>query len=347
MAKKKILYIEDNAENRFLVREILELSGYSVLEAEEGSSGILRAISERPDLVLVDIMMPGLDGREVTTYLRGIPYFEKTPIIALTASVMKGERESALAAGCDGYIQKPVDVVLLPKQIEKFLKGYRETLSGEEELHYLRKHTRQLAERLNQKVHQLADTHEANRRLIEQAWVDDLTGLPNQRYLHWKLQNDLGAAKRFGTSLSCVMADLDDVKEVSQGAAPFYSELILRPVADVFSANKRGYDLVGRYGRSKLLMAFPVDGQKGIAIAERIRNKVASSRIVTEGNHAIKVTVSFGVAVFQNDRTISESDLIRSAEEALHEASEAGGNRSVMFKDGYIASVPKPGSREI
>jgi diguanylate cyclase (GGDEF)-like protein len=346
MAKKRILYIEDNAENRFLVREILELAGYSVLEAEEGSSGILKAVSERPDLVLVDIMMPGLDGREVTTYLRGIPYFEKLPIIALTASVMKGERESALAAGCDGYIQKPVDVVLLPKQIEKFLKGHRETLSGEEELHYLRKHTRQLAERLNQKVHQLSDTYEVNRRLIDQAWVDDLTGLPNQRYLLWRLRNDLGAAKRFGTALSCVMADLDEVKEVSERAAPFYAESILRPLAEIFSANKRGYDVVGRYSRSKLLLAFPVDGQKGIAIAERIRGKVESSRIMAEGNHPMKVTVSFGVAVFQNDRSISETDLIRSAQEALHEASEAGGNRSVMFNDGWIASIPKPDLRE-
>src|SRR5581483_8085721 len=187
MAKKKILYIEDNAENRLLVREILELAGYAVFEAEEGSSGILKAISERPDLILVDIMMPGLDGREVTTYLRGIPYFEKLPIVALTASVMK---------------------------------GHREILSGEEELHYLRKHSLKLAERLNQKIHQLSDTHEANRRLLDQTWIDDLTGLPNRRYLHWRLRNDLGAAKRFGTALSCVMADLDDMKEVSEGTAP-------------------------------------------------------------------------------------------------------------------------------
>lgn len=346
MAKKKILYIEDNAENRFLVREILELAGYAVIEAEEGSSGILKAISEHPDLVLVDIMMPGLDGREVTTYLRGIPYFEKLPIVALTASVMKGERESALAAGCDGYIQKPGDVVLLPKQVEKFLKGHREVLSGEEELQYLRKHTRQLAERLNQKVHQLSDTYEANRRLLDQTWVDDLTGLPNHRYLHWRIRNELRAAKRFGTSLSCVMADLDALKEAPRGTAPFYAESILRPVSEIFSANRRSYDVVGRYSRSKLLLVFPVDGRKGIAIAERIRSKVELSRILTEGNQAVKVTVSFGVAVFQNDRPISENDLIRSAEEALHEASEAGGNRSVMFKEGWISSVPKPDSRQ-
>jgi diguanylate cyclase (GGDEF)-like protein len=331
VAQKKILYIEDNAENRFLVREILEIAGYTVLEAEEGSSGILKAVSERPDLVLVDIMMPGLDGREVATYLRGIPALEKVPIVALTASVLKGERESALAAGCDGYLQKPVDVVQLPKQIEAFLQGRRETLSVEEELHYLRKHTRQLAERLNQKVQQLSGTNETNKRLMDQVWIDDLTGLPNHRYLHWRIRNDLEAAKRFGTSLSCIIANLDYLDRADQG--PYNLETFLGPVAEIFTVNKRMYDLVGRYSRSKLLLVFPVDGPMGIAIAERIRHKVEAGKITTTGNKPVKVTVSLGVAALKKDRFISEKELIHCAEEALYQACEEGGNRSVMYQD--------------
>lgn len=346
MAKKKILYIEDNSENRLLVREILELSGYVVLEAEEGSSGVLKAISERPDLVLVDIMMPGLDGREVATYLRGIPYFEKIPIVALTASVMKGEREAALAAGCSGYLQKPVDVVELPRQIKEYLQGRREVLGAEEELAYLRKHTRQLAERLNQKVHQLSDTYEANKRLIDLAWVDDLTGLPNHRYLHWKLRNDLEVAKRFETSLSFVMAELDDLEQLSKSKPPLYVEALLRAISEIFSLNKRIYDVVGRYSRSKLLLAFPVDAQKGIAIAERIRNKVGSARVAADGSEPVRVTVSMGVATFEKERPLSEKDLIRCADEALHRATEEGGNRSIIYGDGasfFLRPAPKRG----
>ena len=330
MAQKRILYIEDYAENRLLVREILEIAGYTVLEAEEGSSGILKAISERPDLVLVDIMMPGLDGREVATYLRGIPALERIPIVALTASVLKGERESALAAGCDGYLQKPVDVVQLPRQIEEFLQGRRETLSPEEELHYLRKHTRQLAERLNQKIHQLSGTHEVNKRLMDQAWIDDLTGLPNHRYIHWRIRNDLETAKRFGTSLSCIIADLD--MRPASGETSGNIEVLLGPVAKIFTANKRIYDLIGRYSRSKLLLAFPVDGDKGIAIAERIRNKVEACEIRANGNKPTKVTISLGVAALQKDQVISEKDLIRCADEALYQAGEDGGNRSVIHR---------------
>ncbi len=332
MAKEKILYIEDNAESRFLVREILELAGYTVIQADEGSSGILKAISERPDLVLVDIMMPGLDGREVATYLRGIPYFEKIPIIALTASGMKGERESALAAGCDGYLQKPVDVIQLPKQLKEFLKGNRERLSPDEELHYLRKHAWHLAERLNQKVHQLSDTYEANKRRIDHAWVDDLTGLPNHRYLHWRIRNDLEMAKRFGASLSCVMADLD-LKQISKREASLDAESLLCSFFQIVSANKRIYDVAGRYSRSKLLLAFPVDGPVGIGIAERIRQKVGASGITINGSQTIKVTVSLGISAFPSGQLISEKDLIERADEALCEAREAGGNRSVISKE--------------
>lgn len=353
MAKKKILYIEDNSENRLLVREILELSGYIVVEAEEGSSGVLKAISERPDLVLVDIMMPGLDGREVATYLRGIPYFEKIPIVALTASVMKGERESALAAGCDGYLQKPVDVVELPKQVREYLRGRREVLGAEEELHYLRKHTRHLAERLNQKVHQLSDTYEANKRLIDLAWVDELTGLPNHRYLHWRLRNDLEAAKRFGTSLSFIMADLDDLEQLTKLNPPFYVEALLRSISEIFSLNKRIYDVIGRYSGSKLLLVFPVDAQKGIVIAERIRHRVESVRIAADGKEPIRVTVSMGVATFQKERSLSEQggtldvkDLIRCADEALHQATEEGGNRSIVYSNGIASSFLRPAPKD-
>ncbi|HLG21500.1 MAG TPA: response regulator, partial [Candidatus Manganitrophaceae bacterium] len=173
MNKKKILYIEDNAENRLLIRRVLEADGYVVIEAEDGSTGISKAESERPDLILMDIMMPGLDGREVTTRLRGIADLQKTPIIALTASVMKGDKERAVAAGCDGYLQKPIDVDRLQDQIEEFLHGKRERLSPEEEVHYLREHNKRLAEKLEQKVKRLSDISEANKRLADISLTDE------------------------------------------------------------------------------------------------------------------------------------------------------------------------------
>ncbi|RMF34241.1 MAG: response regulator [Chloroflexi bacterium] len=122
MTGATILYIEDNFENRVLVRRVLEASGYQVLEAEDGLTGMAVAEEYRPDLILMDINLPEVDGYEITTRLKQTPDLAHIPVIALTANVMRGDREKSLAAGCDGYIQKPIDVDALPDQIAAFLK---------------------------------------------------------------------------------------------------------------------------------------------------------------------------------------------------------------------------------
>jgi two-component system cell cycle response regulator DivK len=116
-----ILYVEDNPENRMLVRRILQAEGYRVLEAQNATHAIEVVENEKPDLVLMDINMPDIDGYTLTTQFKSMTQFQQTPIIALTANVMKGDRERTLEAGCDGYIQKPIDVDELPNQIKRFL----------------------------------------------------------------------------------------------------------------------------------------------------------------------------------------------------------------------------------
>ena len=121
--KPTILYIEDNRDNRMLVRRILEAEGYEVLEAEDGLSGLEMARAMRPSLILMDINLPEVDGYELTAQFKLMPETRDMPIVALTANVMKGDREKSLEAGCSGYIQKPIDVDLLPAQLAAFLKG--------------------------------------------------------------------------------------------------------------------------------------------------------------------------------------------------------------------------------
>jgi len=122
MSRPKILYIEDNPENRLLVRRILEAEGYTVTEAVDGYSGLEAARASVPDLILLDINLPEIDGYELVGQLRRLPGLDSVPIVALTANVMKGDRERTLAAGCNGYIQKPIDVDTLPVQVASFLK---------------------------------------------------------------------------------------------------------------------------------------------------------------------------------------------------------------------------------
>jgi two-component system cell cycle response regulator DivK len=118
----KILYIEDNPGNRLLVSRILMVEDYEVIEAEDGPTGIEKAMQEMPDLILMDMNLPDIDGYELTRRMRDIPELGGIPIIAMTANVMHGDREKSLEAGCDGYIPKPIDVDALPEQIELFLK---------------------------------------------------------------------------------------------------------------------------------------------------------------------------------------------------------------------------------
>lgn len=119
--QRKILYIEDNLHNRTLVKRVLEIENYQVLEAENGRQGIAQAEMMQPDLIIVDINLPDINGYEVTRELRKRPLTAQTPILAMTANVMKGDREKTLAAGCDGYIRKPIDIDLLPQQIAEYL----------------------------------------------------------------------------------------------------------------------------------------------------------------------------------------------------------------------------------
>jgi two-component system, cell cycle response regulator DivK len=120
MAAKRVLYIEDNFQNKRLVKKILNSRGYEVLEAEDGIRGVEIAQTEQPDLILMDINIPGIDGTEATARLKKseVAYI---PIVALTANAMVGDRERIMAAGCDEYLQKPINNKLLLDTVSRFI----------------------------------------------------------------------------------------------------------------------------------------------------------------------------------------------------------------------------------
>ena len=124
MSDGTILYIEDNVDNRTLIRRILTVEGYDVLEAGSAQEALDAIRDVRPDLILMDINMPEVDGYTLTSRIRGMQGYGDIPIVALTANVMRGDRERSLEAGCDGYIQKPIDIDLLPQQIEHYMRRY-------------------------------------------------------------------------------------------------------------------------------------------------------------------------------------------------------------------------------
>ena len=118
---KKILVVEDNMDNMYLIDFMLSTRGYAVLPAWSGREGVEMAIRERPDLILMDIQLPDMDGLEATRQIRASPVDGSIPIVALTSYALTGDRQRALAAGCSGYIEKPIDPDQFLNQIQNFL----------------------------------------------------------------------------------------------------------------------------------------------------------------------------------------------------------------------------------
>jgi len=121
--KGTVLYVEDNPDNRNLIRRVLSAEGYSMKEAVNATQALESLEKGGIDVILMDINMPDMDGYTLTAKIKAIEKFKKIPIIAVTANVMRGDREKSLEAGCDGYIQKPIDIDTLAQQIERFTRS--------------------------------------------------------------------------------------------------------------------------------------------------------------------------------------------------------------------------------
>jgi signal transduction histidine kinase/CheY-like chemotaxis protein len=217
----KILYIEDNPENRMLARAVLESEGYTVVDAEDGLSGIEAAVREKPALILLDVNLPGVDGYEVVAILKSFPSLATTPVIAVTAYAMEGDRQRTLVAGCDGYIQKPIDVDTFPTQVSEFLEGRRDRVEEREEGVYLRELNQRLVYRL---VNQVEELKRINEHFVRRAsQLEELhrsvQGLTAELGVTTLLERFLpGLARALGsTSLAVELSEPPGVRVVVRG----------------------------------------------------------------------------------------------------------------------------------
>ncbi len=215
----KILHIEDNPDNRRLVRRLLVAEGYLLLEAEDGLEGIDKATREPPDLILLDIGLPRFDGYETAAALRAFPSLATTLIVALTAYTNPGDRERILTAGCNGYIAKPIDVDRFAAQVAEFLRGKREQVEPAQQSAYLRELNQQLVQRLFKKIQEL---EKANRNLTSRsAQLESLHRIGEQITSQLSLVTLVGEllpslARSFGfTELEVSLVDPDTGRLVS------------------------------------------------------------------------------------------------------------------------------------
>jgi len=210
----RVLHIEDDPRNRLLVRKLLVAEGHEVIDATDGLEGVRAALTQRPDLVLVDLNIPGLDGYEVTLRLRGEASLGSVPIVAITA---EGDRDTSFAVGCDGFIEKPIDGRSFGALVRQFLSGHREpyTSSADATGERLRVQSQRIVAHLEQKVAELSAANDRLReverlrtefyRNISHELATPLT--PIVGYLRMLLDEELGSLNKPQTKAMRAMDD--------------------------------------------------------------------------------------------------------------------------------------------
>jgi len=238
----RVLHIEDDPRNRLLVRKLLSADGHEVIDAADGLEGVRLAMAQRPDLVLVDLNIPGLDGYEVTLRLRGEPALSGVPIIAITA---EGDKETSFAVGCDGFVQKPIDARQFAVQMRDYLGGHRERQASSSDVagERLRAQSGRIVAHLEAKVAELSSANERLRdmdrlriefyRNISHEFATPLT--PIVGYLRMLVDEELGGvnpsqAKALRAVDDCVrrlrgvLDNLIDVTGLETGRMRFFNK---------------------------------------------------------------------------------------------------------------------------
>ncbi|MFP4624170.1 MAG: diguanylate cyclase [Gemmatimonadota bacterium] len=299
-----ILVVDDNRDNLEIISTRLEFRGYDVMTAERGDQAIEMARDRCPDLILLDIMMPDLDGYEVARRLRTEGELAYIPIIFVTARDSTEDLVTGLDAGGDDYLTKPINFPELEARVRSMLRIKR------------------LQDELEEK----------NRELEKLSISDGLTGLYNHRHLHELLEEEFERSKRTGEPVSVVMFDLDNFKQVNDTFGHQAGDRVLRALADILRTTAREIDRLGRYGGEEFMAILPdSDPDAGVTFAERVRQAVERHDFNIGDHEPIAMTISAGVATCPHDRPDGPHRLVYYADQALYSAKGAGRNRVVRY----------------
>ncbi len=302
MAKAKILLVEDNQTQATLISAFLIKNGYEVVIADNGMSAIRIAKSEQVDIVLLDLVLPDIDGNEVCRWLKLNHDTMAIPIIMLTAKGESRYKVAGLEAGADDYLPKPFDENELNARI------------------YVRLRAKSLQDELRLKNRQLEDMLT---RVETLAIVDSLTGLFNRRRFESLLSNEFKKAIRYQHPLSCMMIDIDHFKEVNDTFGHQAGDLALREVAQMIQASIREVDTPARWGGEEFVVLSPnTPKENALRAADRILRSMAAHKFSGIGGR--KLSVSIGLAGIPDPLIDTTERLIHAADTAMYEAKQKG-----------------------
>ncbi len=307
-----ILAVDDDRSTLLVLEHLLKGLGHTVHTAQDGRTGLARAISLRPQIIISDWIMPGLDGLALCKALRQTEEGQQMYFIILSALEQDEQLIEAFESGVDDYLTKPFTPRVLAARLRAGLRVIR-----------LQEEARRDAENLRKFAAELAV---ANRRLQQAALTDPLTGLPNRRYAMERLDQEWAAALRSNRPLSCLVLDLDRFKDINDSYGHDIGDLVLRQASAVLRKEARTEDGICRIGGEEFLVIC-VDTPLAAAtqLGERLRNAVARTRF---SNGAVSCTTSLSVGAAQRTADMQRADeLLKAADNALYAAKAAGRNR--------------------
>jgi diguanylate cyclase (GGDEF)-like protein len=309
LSGSKILVVDDTPVNIDLLAKILEAEGYAVSFATNGEKAIQLTLLDRPALILLDVMMPGMDGFETCSRIKANPLIADIPVIFVTAKTQGKDIAAAFESGGVDYITKPVRQEEITARVRTHLE-LRSLLNQRDEL-----------------IEQLKGHNEEIRLISEQ---DPLTKLANRRHFSDVMAREWANSLRNATEISIIMIDIDFFK--------FYNDVYGHPAGDrcievvartLESSIKRQTDLVARYGGEEFIVILPsTDTQSAMLIAKEMCAYVEALQIAHAGSTVGEVvTISVGVATGIAERDSVPDKLIKSADNALYHAKKEGRNQ--------------------
>jgi two-component system, cell cycle response regulator len=302
----RILVVDDNQDNIEIIATRLRFRGYEILEASDGSQALQLVRERAPDLILLDVMLPDIDGYEISRRIKGADDLPFIPIILVTARDSTQDKVAGLDAGADDYLTKPINFPELEARVRSMLR-----------------------------IKRLQDELEEKNRELERLSISDgLTGLFNHRHIHGLLAEEFERVARTKDCMSVAMFDLDRFKAVNDTHGHQAGDRVLVELADILRETARDIDRLGRYGGEEFIALLPETCiEDATVFVERVRREVARRPFDIGRDDPLNMTLSAGVATFPHDMIDSVETLVRLADEALYAAKHGGRNRVCRFDE--------------
>ncbi len=307
----RVLVVDDDNSMRALLKALLTNAGYEVYEAIDGQQGFDRALEVQPHIMIVDWLMPGMDGVDLTRALRQTKSGRGIYILILTALEAEDKLVEAFDAGVDDFMNKPLKSRVLGAR----LRAGQRVVTLQQEIERDREEIRRFA----------AELAVSNRRLHEAALTDVLTALPNRRYAVERFLQEWQASNRNQRPLSCMVVDVDNFKRINDTYGHDVGDRVLKQAAQAIKSGMRAGDVVCRTGGDEFLVISPeTDLSSACACAERICRAVAGMNL-NAGQQTFAASVSIGVATRSAD-TADIDALIKLADDGVYQAKQRGRN---------------------